>query len=567
MPNLIKPKSPIKNRAIGRLDLPKPVTVAARSIGKLIMGPERQTRRGIGTAVLIGPDIVLVSKHSLNKGIPQAVQFDATGGFYDQGQAFEVDSIISNASYIAQKLGIQHSIGGDLALLKLHPNNNQYPGDIYGFKSIEVTDIQPNDDLYFVGHASGSHQKVSVHNAHPWAPLNDALGANLATKGTHTIRNHASHGVITSVSTHTRRVTIASPSKRQSIIDNPATSNVMVELPAVVSPHYMLTSHAVNDGASGGVYLDKNGHIVGIHCGKVLHPATKTPVNLVYFPWGNATSPFLYIHEQSRKKKNKKKLIAITTTGRQMLAKEFKKVTHTLKNAIHTDVDLKKKLVSVSKIYPQLKENRPTSSRQKKFNWSDFIDEFSKIKQDDYLEQYKTLETATQNNTKPVLLGRQAEVDTIARKNKKTSHYTLNEKKWSWSINLAFIEALAQTSQAAFLATELPHAIIDVIKETATRMNGKRFLDKINTLKNDPSIDLTHLLHPKRPDQSDRLFTAYALEIACFLDLNYQLKEHQKNDEAHRFELVPPKKTSKNPPQISDEVNALGHRYLPTLLK
>ena len=79
------------------------------------MGPERQTRRGIGTAVLIGRDIVLVSKHSLNKGLPQAVQFDATGGFYDQGQAFEVDSIISNASYIAQKLGIQHSIGGDLA--------------------------------------------------------------------------------------------------------------------------------------------------------------------------------------------------------------------------------------------------------------------------------------------------------------------------------------------------------------------------------------------------------------------------------------------------------------------
>ena len=105
-------------------------------------------------------------------------------------------------------------------------------------------------------------------------------------------------------------------------------------------------------------------------------------------------------------------------------------------------------------------------------------------------------------------------------------------KKWSWSINLAFIEALAQTSQAAYLATELPHAIIDVIKETTTRMNGKRFLDKINTLKNDTIHRPHKSASPKRPDQSDRLFTAYALEIACFLDLNYQLKEHQKNDEA-----------------------------------
>ena len=160
--------------------------------------------------------------------------------------------------------------------------------------------------------------------------MNDALGANLATKGTHTIRNHASHGVITSVSTHTRRVTISSPTKRQSTIDNPATSNVMVELPAVVSPHYMLTSHAVNDGASGGVYLDKNGHIVGIHCGKVLHPATKTPVNLVYFPRA-AAHHLSYIFMNKAVRKKQKKLIAITTTGRQMLAKEFKKVTHTLK--------------------------------------------------------------------------------------------------------------------------------------------------------------------------------------------------------------------------------------------
>ena len=150
-------------------------------------------------------------------------------------------------------------------------------------------------------------------------------------------------------------------------------------------------------------------------------------------------------------RKKQKKLIAITTTGRQMLAKEFKKVTHTLKNAIHTDVDLKKKLVSVSKIYPQLKENRPTSSRQKKFNWSDFIDEFSKIKQDDYLEQYKTLETATQNNTKPVLLGRQAEVDTIARKNKTTSHYTLNEK-WSWSINSGIYRSIGSNQPSCIFS-------------------------------------------------------------------------------------------------------------------
>ena len=566
MPNNVKQ---IRNRATGTF-LPARVQQVAKHVGKTVTG-QCQTRRGTGTATLISPDIVLVSAHTIRRGLPTHVQFSARDSFFDQGIAYDVDEQVSNDSDTARSLGIHCGLHGDFALLRLKPKNGQFPGNQFGYSTIDKRNIPKDADIYFIGHSSGSHQKVSRDSLCPSIPLDDALSSRQISRqslvGLPYFKGNTQAMIQSVVNTTTRNattrtVTLSSPSGKPSRI-KPDASGYVKFRPYVKEDGYMLTTHSVRDGGSGGVYTLKDGTIIGIHCGKVLHPETGTPVNLVYFPWGNAELNFSFVHCQGRKKqkpRSKKVASPIDEVGREFTTQQIHSERDTLIKDIRENPALKKKLFDLCKSIPELKDKGPKSSRDLHFDWDSLIDRFLEHKQKDYLDRYDALLSKTETNTKPVLLGRQAEVDTTSRKSKYSAFYTLDETKWCWGINLAFIEGIAKTEQPVILKTQLPDDIVNHLK--TARSNGQRFLKKVAHLGNNTKITLNELLH----DNDDKpTFTGYALEIACFLDLGYQLTSTTSPSGNLTLRLSPPTKPDKKL-KISSEVNQYGKIFKPTLL-
>ena len=332
--------SPVKSRALSTVNqdilpegLHEILSTKVQHVGKLVNGTEKGNA-GLGTVVMIAKDMALASLHCIqDEKPPTYIRLNTTEGFHDKGEAFKIEALYPSNSPEARDLHLLCGERGDAVLLKVLANEaGKLPGDLYGFTPLEpVRDEDLKEQLCFIGNSSGSHTKVSTESSEAlWLPLEACVRAGLPLDGcsfegptrSGSISQDCSEGGAVSV----RRLSLESPRKEKTIrfetdggeavcVNTPQTQRRVLGTKVGVSPQkdrdygkdFRFTTHALKDGASGGIYVTQSGKIVGIHCGQVPHPQFGTMVNLMYVPTVERETEFDSVSLQGKQKQKNQK--------------------------------------------------------------------------------------------------------------------------------------------------------------------------------------------------------------------------------------------------------------------
>ena len=259
--------------------------------GKVIISNNAGSQRGIGSGILVSKNLFICSKHCILSDMPMFVVFGAHKNYNSMGTSYKVIRIHDPDSEIAQKAGLKCGGNGDFVLLEIDDPEDSL--ESVGFTSISSPEDQAPDTLYYLGHSSGSHCKVSVSSDRKTLltlelqreNLNDLKGFDLTwsrdrERGTiEAIReytNDLGKGVLLEVKKESGRfqhfyiiqdkIYRKNKAKGNFELAN-KDSNFYVCNPYLFGADHVIVSHRVSGGGSCGQYFTENGELFALNRG------------------------------------------------------------------------------------------------------------------------------------------------------------------------------------------------------------------------------------------------------------------------------------------------------------
>lgn len=244
-------------------------------VGKITYthGPKKQP--GLGGGLLVGPNLLLCSKHSVHPGANLSVTFGEVESTTRVSEItkYSVTGVLKPDDPTAQDIGLLCGSQGDMCILVL----DGYPGGTDNFTPIKVPDAIP-DELYFMGYSNGRHLKVSsgakqtllTDSARQGIDLSDrdAFWNKDGTSGTIKAQDDLTFHIVSHRGERPHSFTVEG-NKVLRKNGHPLKDPVYVRR----SPHkgidHIILSHVTSRRSSGGAYFDRDGNLLFIHRGEI----------------------------------------------------------------------------------------------------------------------------------------------------------------------------------------------------------------------------------------------------------------------------------------------------------